>query len=186
MADAGARIRVDGIGLWDPLPVRLASSTGAVVDLRPTGYQYAEAGWARPEGAEPAAGPPDDWDANWLMIRGDASTADGRCWSFTDPCMTTWEAEELWAWLEMASQNAAGRDEVVFLEPNVSFFIDGRDGDRVRMQVRFSHESLPDWLPRDAAGWQAQEYLVALEVTTADLAAAARDWDRERRAFPAR
>ena len=25
---------------------------------------------------------------------------------------------------------------------------------------------------------------MALEVTTADLAAAARDWDRERRAFP--
>jgi hypothetical protein len=120
------------------------------------------------------------------MIRGDVTTADGRSWSFTDPCMTTWEAEKLWAWLEMASRNAADRQEAVFLEPNASFFIDGRDGERVRVQVGFSHESLPGWLSRDVAGWHAQEYLVVLEVTTADLAMAARDWDRERRAFPAR
>ena len=77
------------------------------------------------------------------MIRGDVTTADGRSWSFTDPCMTTWEAEELWAWLEMASRNAADREEAVFLEPNVSFFIEGRHGERVRVQVGFSHESLP-------------------------------------------
>jgi hypothetical protein len=74
----------------------------------------------------------------------------------------------------------------LFTEPNLGFFIDGRDGDRVRMRVRLSHESLPNWLPRDTPGWQAGQYFVALEVSTADLAAAARAWDRERRAFPAR
>jgi hypothetical protein len=86
----------------------------------------------------------------------------------------------------MASRNTADREEAVFLEPNVSFLPDGREGERARVQVRFSHESLPGWLSRDVAGWHAQEYLVALQVTTADLAVAAGDWDGERRAFPAR
>jgi hypothetical protein len=54
------------------------------------------------------------------------------------------------------------------------------------MRVRFSHESPPGWLPRDAASWQAGEYFVALEVTTADLTGAAHAWDRERQAFPPR
>ena len=112
--------------------------------------------------------------------------ADGRSWSFTDPCLTTWEAERLSAWLDAVSRDVADRDAAVFTEPNVSFFIDGRERDSVRMRVRFSHESLPGWLPRDIAGWQADEYFVPLEVTTADLAGAARAFDRERRAFPAR
>jgi hypothetical protein len=167
--------------------VRLVSSSRALVELRPTGYQYSEAGGAAAEPAGRTAEPPGDWDANWLVIRGDVTAADGRSWSFTDPCLTTWEAEHLSVWLDAVSRDAADQDDAaVFTEPNISFFIDGRDGDRVRMRVRFSHESLPGWLPRNVAGWQAGEYSVALEVTTADLAGAARAWDRERQAFPAR
>jgi hypothetical protein len=120
------------------------------------------------------------------VIRGDVTTADGRSWSFSDPCLTTWEAQCLSAWLDAVSRDAADRDAAVFTEPNVGFFADGREGALVRMRVRFSHESLPGWLPRDAAGRQAGEYFVALEVTAADLAEAARAWDRERRAYPAR
>lgn len=55
----------------------------------------------------------------------------------------------------------------------------------VRLRVRFSHESLPDWI-RDFAGWQSAEYLVVLEVSHADMAQAAQAWDSERQAFPAR
>jgi hypothetical protein len=89
-------------------------------------------------------------------------------------------------WLDAVSRDAADQNVAVFTEPNISFFIDGRDEDWVPMRVRFSHESLPGWLPRDVAGWQAGEYFVALEINTADLAGAARAWDRERQAFPAR
>jgi len=174
------------MNLRDPGSVRLVSSTGALVELRPTGYQFSQAGRAEAGGADCTAESYADWDANWLVIRGDVTAADGRSWSFTDPCLTAWEAERLSAWLDAVSRDAADRDAAVFTEPNVSFFIDGRDRDWVRMRVRFSHESLPGWLPRDVAGWQAGEYFVALEVTTADLAGAARAWDRERQAFPAR
>jgi len=105
---------------------------------------------------------------------GDIRLADGRSWFFTDPCLTTWEAEQLSGWLAAASRKAADRDEAVFSEPSVSFCLDGHDGDRVRMRVRFSHESLLGLWPRAVAHWQACEYFVALEVGTADLAEAAR------------
>lgn len=166
--------------------MRLVSSSRALVELRPTGYQFNDAGGTAAQAAARTAGSHADWDANWLVIRGDVTAADGRSWSFTDPCLTTWEAERLSVWLDAVSRNAADQDAAVFTEPNISFFVDGRDGDWVRMRVRFSHESLPASLPRDVAGWQAGEYFVALEVSMADLAAAARAWDGERQAFPAR
>jgi hypothetical protein len=166
--------------------VRLVSSDGALVELQPTGYQFSHAGRTGAVRADSATASYAHWDANWLVIRGDIRAADGHSWTFTDPCLTTWEAERLSEWLDAVSRDAADRDAAVFTEPNVSFFIDGRDSERVRMRVRFSHESLPSWLPRDAVGWQAGEYFVALEVSAADLAEAARAWDRERQAFPAR
>jgi hypothetical protein len=154
--------------------------------LRPIGYQFGAAGAAVAEGSDGTTESDADWDVNWLVIRGDVTAADGRSWSFTDPCLTTWEAQDLSVWLGAVSRDATDRDAAVFTEPNISFFIDGRDGGRVRMRVRFSHESLPGWLPRDAAGWQAGEYFVALEVDAAHLATAAGVWNTERLAFPAR
>src|SRR5262249_60717551 len=66
--------------------MRLGSSDGARVELRLLRYQF-------PDRA--AAGPGRDWDANWLVVRGDIRCADGREWSFEDPCLTTWEARLL-------------------------------------------------------------------------------------------
>ena len=49
---------------------------------------------ARTRFAAAGAGP-HDWDANWLVIRGDVHLPDERHWHFLDPCLTTWEAAEL-------------------------------------------------------------------------------------------
>jgi hypothetical protein len=171
--------------LRDPGQVKLISGNKVLVELRPTGYQFGEAGRPRAGGADCTGESDDDWD-DWLVIRGDVTDADGRSWSFADPCLTACEAKSLSVWLDAVSRNAADQDAVMFTEPNISFFVDGQDGDQVRMRVRFSYESLPGWLPRDAPGWRTGEYFVALELSTTDLAEAARTWDRERQAFPAR
>jgi hypothetical protein len=63
--------------------------------------------------------------------------------------------------------------------------IEDRRSDGVRMRVRFSHESLPDWI-RDVAGWQSAEYFVVLDMRSADMAEAVRDRHCERQAFPVR
>ncbi|HUB42516.1 MAG TPA: hypothetical protein VMA72_26990 [Streptosporangiaceae bacterium] len=61
-----------------------------------------------------------------------------------------------------------------FTEPNLALTIDGSDNDGVRLRIRFSHESLPDWI-RDCAGWQSPEYFVVLDMSGSDLAEAVSD-----------
>jgi hypothetical protein len=117
--------------------VRLCSSDGASITLRPAAYQFE---------VPPATAGERDWDANWLMIRGDVRTADGRGWAFLDPCLTTWEARNLSAWLRGAvGEGAARRRLIAFTEPNMAFSIEHRRAGRVRLEVRFSHEALPPW-----------------------------------------
>jgi len=70
--------------------VRLLSSDGTSMDMRPIKHRY---------GANPQAAPGTDWDANFLVIRGEVQTGDGRGWTFMDPCLTTWEAQKLSTWL---------------------------------------------------------------------------------------
>jgi hypothetical protein len=165
--------------------VRLRSSGKALVELRPIGYQFGIAGRPPGGGADCTGESDAAWD-DWLVIRGDVTDAGGRSWSFTDPCLTACEAEKLSAWLDAASRNAADQDAAIFTEPNISFFIDGHDENRVRMRICFSYESLPEWLGRDAPDWRTGEYFVSLDLSSADLAEAAQTWERERQAFPGR
>jgi hypothetical protein len=155
-----------------------------MAQICPVGYQF-------PRRLAPPveeAGEQDDWDANWLMISGSIRTADGREWAFIDPCLTTWEAARLSRWLAAsAAQDSTEAGKLVsFTEPNISFTIDSYDSDRVLIRVRFSHESLPSWVPREPRGWQSAEYFLPLDVTCDQLAQAAQVWDLERAQFPAR
>lgn len=147
--------------------MRLISSDGAMVELQPVSYQF-----SRPPGTGGAKGSSTtgsyaDWDANWLVIRGDVRTSDGQSWTFTDACLTTLEAEQLSRWLRAAGSDnaAAGLDPAVFTEPNLSFFLDGVQGGRVRMRLRLSHESLPRSLRWEAPGGEASDYDIPLEVS---------------------
>ena len=158
--------------------MRLVSRDGASLTLHPAGYQFE----VTPETADE-----EDWDANWLMIRGNARTADGRRWAFLDPCLTTWEARSLSAWLRaVVGDGKARRRHIAFTEPNLSFGLERRRAGRVRLQARFSHEALPPRVPRDHDGWQASEYFLILDISREDLARAARAWDLEHEQFPER
>jgi hypothetical protein len=146
--------------------------------LSPAAYQFQ---------VTPATADEQDWDANWLMIRGDIRTASGRQWEFLDPCLTTWEARSLSAWLHRAAGGGAARGRhITFTEPDLAFSLSRRDAGRARLHVCFSHEALPPWAPHDHDGWQAGEYVLPLDISQEDLARAARAWDLEHEQFPER
>jgi hypothetical protein len=63
----------------------------------------------------------DRWDSNWLNVTGSVSTADGRKWKFSAPCMTTFELAELADWLDQLSTDGGGPTEFNFTEPHVRF-----------------------------------------------------------------
>lgn len=74
---------------------------------------------------------------------------------------------------------------LAFTEPNLAFNLEDASGERARLRVHFSHESMPPWKPNhDWPDYHA--YFLVLDVSTADLRAAAELWRLENRAFPTR
>jgi hypothetical protein len=160
--------------------VHLTSDGGASVELRPLAYQFPDL---------PGNGG-DDWDANWLVVRGDVRLADGRGWSFVEPCLTTWEARSLGSWLRAVVagevEPSASVDEdalLAFAEPNVALSVAARSGGSAVVRVHLSLESRPPWLGPDV---ELFHFVVELDLPLPALTAAADDWDRELSAFPAR
>ncbi len=90
------------------------------------------------------------------------------------------------SWLDTVAAGNAAVEDRCFTEPNLSFSLDRGSGGRLTITVRFSHESLPSWMPRDRLGWQAAGYLLALDLSQADLTEAVDAWDRDCQPFPER
>jgi hypothetical protein len=165
--------------------VRLTSGDGTVVILHPLQYQFGP------------SSEPRDWDANWLVISGHVELPDGRSWSFTDPCLTTWEARELGLWLRRVLsgdvQPAAINGEedenlLIFTEPNVAFSLASRGDGSATIRVHFSVESSPPWLQGGGSdeGAESYEFFVEAQLAQSALVEAIASWDHELAAFPIR
>lgn len=142
----------------------------------------------RYELALPSAGDPDEWDANWLVVRGVVRLADERRWRFEDACLTTWEARRLGRWLRGAAAVDAtpppgGDHRIEFTEPNLALRLTRADGSRRDVEVRLSQESCPPWAPRRA---RFSGFTVTIRAGAAELLRAAEEWERELASFPQR
>jgi len=170
--------------VWHAARVRLISSDGASVRLEISAYEFPER----------QADGPRDWDANWLIVHGEVVLADGASWSFQEPCLTTWDAEELGSWLRKAAaaEIRPPQDDddngpmLVFLEPNLGFSLESRTAGQVRVRVHLSLESLPPWLQNAQDRPELHAYYVALDVLAANLANAADGWLKDAHRYPAR
>lgn len=164
--------------------MRLTSTDGAAIELRPLGYQHP---------SNRASGP-HDWDANWLLIRGDVRLPDERRWHFADPCLTTWEAAELAGWLRSvaagevkASPFPADEEHLlVFTEPNLGFSLAASAEVTRSVRVHFSLEAMPRWASASEDEVDLYGFFVTVTTTVPDLLRAAEEWDRDRARFPAR
>ncbi len=164
--------------------VRLTSTDGTVVELRPVRYQFPAAVGAGPR----------DWDANWLVIRGDVHLPDERHWHFLDPCLTTWEGADLAGWLrsvaagEVEARPFPGDEErlLVFTEPNLGFSLAATGGGVRDVRVHFSLEAAPPWSNPPAPDAELYDFFVIVSTTVGDLTRAIDEWDGQRAAFPPR
>lgn len=164
--------------------VRLLSQDGASVEVRPVRYQY---------GANPQAPAGTDWDANWLVIRGEIRTADGREWTFTDPCLTTWEVREIPIWLRSAANglvqpapNWSDEEELLhFTEPNIALSLQAYAGGRAQIRVHLSIEAAPPWLDGTNRP-EMFEYFLLLDLKIEELITAAEEWANDCEPYPVR
>ena len=166
--------------------MQITSPDQASFELRISGYQFPDT----------VGHGERDWDANWLQVHGTVTQADKKTWSFDDPCLTTWEAKALGAWLADVAAGKVppspfGTDDpgseqlLMFTEPNIAFSLERRIADRARVRVHFSLEALPPWLQGKNRP-DMFEYFVLLNVSLAELAQAADDWRLELTRFPQR
>jgi hypothetical protein len=87
--------------------VRLAAHGGNEVQLVILSYQH-------PDVHE------DRWDSNWLLVSGTVATA-GQKWTFSAPCVTTFELAELADWFDELSADGRAPGQFDFTEPHVRF-----------------------------------------------------------------
>jgi hypothetical protein len=121
----------------------------------------------------------DPWDSNWLLVSVRVLAPEGS-WEVVDPCLTTWEANRLVAWLV----HAAVSDPLPFSEPNVTVVARAAPSATVvDITACFALERRPPWA-RTIAG--AYELCVDLEVDRADLARAAASLLEDVTRFPLR
>ena len=164
--------------------MRLVSSDGACVELRPVQYQFG-----------PPTRPTDgafDFDANWIVVDGHVRTVDGSAYSFRDACLMTDEMRAISGWLRAVADHRVPPmplpvDEsrlLAFTEPNVAFSVSVDRQDEVQIRVHLSLESGPPSL--GAEGLDRYEYFVELALSPDELVIAAASWDREIAPFPRR
>ncbi|WP_104195674.1 hypothetical protein [Cryobacterium sp. M15] len=141
----------------------------------------------RYELANPAG---DEWDDNWLVIKGDVSAPDAE-WQFAVPCLTTFEANRISAWLRSVANgdvpvSAIGDARVVpsleFTEPNLAFSVGSYQGGLMSVRVHFALESMPVGQSSD----ERDQFWVGIAVTAANLDSSANQWDKALSVFPDR
>jgi hypothetical protein len=102
------------------------------------------------------------------------------------PCLLTWEAPEVSAWLRalvagrVEPETAENFDHLIILEPNISLGLESRSENSARIRLHFSAESLAPWDAGEA------ESLVVVTASFEELLRAADQWDSESAAFPRR
>ncbi|MDQ0895792.1 HIRAN domain-containing protein [Agromyces ramosus] len=151
--------------------VRISSPDGDFVEIRLDGYQF---------GASDAA-PTGGWDENWLLVDGRVKLAE-ESWEFRDPCLTTWEARELLAWLRAVPP--AVDTSIEFTEPNLSLAAVAADPGESILVIRLAGEAAPpsaSWDDRWGRGIRME-----LRVEHALLAVATNEWEQQLQLYPLR
>ena len=157
--------------------MQLGLGTRASVTLEPVRYEF----------ANPAG---DEWDDNWLVISGDVSAPDTE-WQFAVPCLTTFEAKLISAWLRSVADGSIpgsviGDAGVVpslgFTEPNLAFSVGSYQDGSISVRVHFALESRPVGQSSDGR----DQFWVEIAATAADLDLSADEWDKALLAFPDR
>jgi hypothetical protein len=149
--------------------MRLSASDGDYIDLEIARYQFDSYD--------------NEWDANWLEIRLDASRK-GRTWTTTDPMLLTAEVNELADWLNEAALTPEVSAELEFLEPNLTF--DRRPGNnhKVDLTIWLELEARPRWAHKGFV--DERDFSIELDLDSGQLRQAANDLRTQLERFPPR
>jgi len=87
-------------------------------------------------------------------------------WKSYDPCILTWEVQQLFEWLLLIADQK-GPDDISFLEPNLAFHFYGATDGIYHIGAKFEQEWKPRWAENDPS------YTVYFSIPKEQLLAAA-------------
>jgi len=146
------------------------------LELQPVRYQFE---W---EGSVVSAPGDLDYDANWLVVRLNASDG-GRKWSADGATFLTWELEDLAAWFgDLAGRAIAVPSDFEGLEPNLHFSAEGV-GDDTRLKAFYELEYRPEDIR-----WEIPfgEFFVEFRPSAETMKRFAQEMENQLREFPSR
>lgn len=106
------------------------SSKNKIFELKVNNYQYPELIFEKY----------DYYDSNWLMINCFLND-EGKEWTFIDPCLLTFELEQLIDWFEHLSRKDYSENSIEFIEPILAFEITNEI-----FRIRLAAEGKPGWI----------------------------------------
>jgi hypothetical protein len=138
------------------------------VELTITNYQF-------PDNQE------GDWDGNWLILYLNVDSKVGK-WQTTDPCLATWEMQDIIDWFdELSADKKPAFRLLTFTEPNLSFELLNEPADDTKMiRIKFDLECRPDFATDD------KEYFVDISADKDELIAIKQGLEAELGNFPER
>ena len=149
--------------------MKLASTDGQSLELTILGYQFPHLETK-------------EYDSNWLIVAGSVIHPRGS-WQFADPCLLTYEAEWLAAWMDALAEGSPPAATIGFIEPNLAFGV-GFNTKGPLLRVYFELEARPSWESSAPAG--EKDIWVEFPIEELDLRSAARQWRAELAAYPQR
>jgi hypothetical protein len=90
-------------------------------------------------------------EPSWLMVALHVVHRTLGTWQAIDPCLQTFEVEQLAQWLENVAKGIESENHLYFLEPNLEFELVGKEENR-SIRVYLKLEARPEWAKN--AGWK--------------------------------
>lgn len=127
----------------------------------------------------------DRYDANWLIVEVVASNENGR-FHGNDPCLTTWEVQELANWFDDVSQGQHENSKLTFIEPALQFHfvrdeVDVGNALRILIDHRWPNGQLTGVFTEDT-----HDIWIEFPLATVDLSRVAYQLRKQLERFPER
>jgi hypothetical protein len=123
------------------------------------------------------------YDSNWLDIRIDVTSTQGT-WSATDPCLLTYEVQQLADWLEAIGERRNTSSVCSFTEPCLVFELLADDQDRPMLRIFFELELRPAWAASKTAS--KEDVWIEFPFTATDASRAVQELRTELERYPQR
>ena len=123
------------------------------------------------------------YDSNWLDIRVDVISDQGT-WSASDPCLLTYEVQQLADWLDAIGEHRNASSVCSFTEPCLAFQLLTDDQGQPILRILFELELRPAWAASKTAS--REDVWIELPLTLPSASRAAQELRTELERYPQR